>query len=608
MSFATAIKPLTLALALAPAIPAHAASFVYEGRLDDRGAPATGDYEISLTPFADATLGAPLAAPVVFARVPVREGRFRLEFDLPTLQADAAWLQLAVRDAGSSALPASVPGRTKAVAAGPIGACWSSTGDSGTDPATHFLGTTDAQPLVLRTRNVRSLRLEPSTELFNGNPLTLNFLAGSYGNTITTGVRGATVSGGGTPQGNADPAVLWSGYNGVFDHYGTVGGGAGNIAGSFAGTLIDAAGATVSGGIGNHAEHQNATIGGGEQNRASGFNTTVAGGFKNYATGINAAIGGGQNNLSSGDDSVVPGGVQNVASGDSAHAFGTRSCAGGYYSWAGGRRAKVRPGGFSGDPGFACNGVVTSGDFGDEGSFVWADSSDADFISNGPNQFRVRAGGGAVFNSDVVPQASWDFVVGARSGGDDDADLVLLSRNNTHRSTLFVPHSSGGLVISADVPQFGLGVALGAGRYLNTGANGAHLTTGGTWTNGSSRAFKEAVEAIDPGQVLQRVLDLGISRWRYIGSDEGAHIGPMAEDFHAAFATGSDAQHIATVDADGVALAAIQGLNAKLEDDKRALGERLERLDADNRALRADLRELRALLASQRPAADGAPH
>ena len=45
----------------------------------------------------------------------------------------------------------------------------------------------------------------------------------------------------------------------------------------------------------------------------------------------------------------------------------------------------------------------------------------------------------------------------------------------------------------------------------------------------------------------------------------------MAQDFHAAFGVGPDDKHIATVDADGVALAAIQGLNAKVEAQKGQL-------------------------------------
>ena len=56
----------------------------------------------------------------------------------------------------------------------------------------------------------------------------------------------------------------------------------------------------------------------------------------------------------------------------------------------------------------------------------------------------------------------------------------------------------------------------------------------------------------------------------------------MAQDFYAAFAVGPDDKHIATVDADGVALAAIQGLNQKLEEQRAAnveLKQRVEKLE-----------------------------
>lgn len=43
------------------------------------------------------------------------------------------------------------------------------------------------------------------------------------------------------------------------------------------------------------------------------------------------------------------------------------------------------------------------------------------------------------------------------------------------------------------------------------------------------------------------------------------HYGPTAQDFHAAFGLGDDDTLIGTQDAGGVALAAIQGLNTKLE-------------------------------------------
>jgi len=42
----------------------------------------------------------------------------------------------------------------------------------------------------------------------------------------------------------------------------------------------------------------------------------------------------------------------------------------------------------------------------------------------------------------------------------------------------------------------------------------------------------------------------------------------MAQDFSSAFALGQDDKHISVVDEGGVALAAIQGLNEKLEETK----------------------------------------
>jgi hypothetical protein len=63
----------------------------------------------------------------------------------------------------------------------------------------------------------------------------------------------------------------------------------------------------------------------------------------------------------------------------------------------------------------------------------------------------------------------------------------------------------------------------------------------------------------------------------------------MAQDFHAAFGVGPDDKHISMVDADGVALAAIQGLNQKLTEE-------LQRRDAENAALKARLEKLEQLL------------
>jgi hypothetical protein len=96
----------------------------------------------------------------------------------------------------------------------------------------------------------------------------------------------------------------------------------------------------------------------------------------------------------------------------------------------------------------------------------------------------------------------------------------------------------------------------------------------------SDRDVKENFESIDPREMLEKVVDLPLSRWNFKNDPNVEHIGPMAQDFHAAFATGTDDKHIATVDADGVALAAIQGLNAKLEEKDHKINELEDRLAA----------------------------
>jgi len=83
-------------------------------------------------------------------------------------------------------------------------------------------------------------------------------------------------------------------------------------------------------------------------------------------------------------------------------------------------------------------------------------------------------------------------------------------------------------------------------------------------------------------KVLDKVAAMPISRWTYKNSDGSTHLGPMAQDFRAAFNLGADDTSIATVDADGVALAAIQGLNEVVKEkdtEIQALKQRLERLE-----------------------------
>ena len=76
--------------------------------------------------------------------------------------------------------------------------------------------------------------------------------------------------------------------------------------------------------------------------------------------------------------------------------------------------------------------------------------------------------------------------------------------------------------------------------------------------------------------VLEKVVAQLLSSWNCKADTGTRHLGPMAQDFYAAFSVGVDDKHIATVDADGVALATIQGLNQKVE-EKEARNRTLEK-------------------------------
>ena len=387
-------------------VPATAAEFRFDGYLDDRGVPAEGMYDLQLTAFPAEKSSASLAAPIVFERVAVSGGRFQLAFELPT-GAEAAWVEVAVREPGQGAF-SRIPTRTKAIAAPLIGQCWSTTGDSASNPATNFLGTTDATPFEIRTRNARSLRFEPSADTFGAPalPITSNTIGGSHANTVTSGVRGATIAGGGLPSGNSDPTFGNEAPNSVADHYGTVGGGFANRAGDSDSNLTSAAAATVAGGVGNTAGGIVGAVGGGENNTANGQASVVGGGSFNTASGIGSTVAGGQLNTASASASTVVGGGSNVAIGESSTVGGGRqNCAGGDSSWAGGSRAKVRPGTDPGGSG-SCSGLTYPGGPGDIGTFVWADSTNQNHVATGSNQFLVRAGGGVVLQRPIGAETS----------------------------------------------------------------------------------------------------------------------------------------------------------------------------------------------------------
>ena len=105
-----------------------------------------------------------------------------------------------------------------------------------------------------------------------------------------------------------------------------------------------------------------------------------------------------------------------------------------------------------------------------------------------------------------------------------------------------------------------------------------------TLGQGSDRNQKKNIEPVNTATILKQISELPLSKWSYKSDDDSiVHIGPMAQDFHAAFRLGKDDKHITPIDSSGVALAAIQELYklvAKQNEMIRELQEKNARLEA----------------------------
>ncbi len=119
----------------------------------------------------------------------------------------------------------------------------------------------------------------------------------------------------------------------------------------------------------------------------------------------------------------------------------------------------------------------------------------------------------------------------------------------------------------------------------------------------SDRNVKESFETTDATAILQRLSELPINKWNYKWDDESIrHIGPMAQDFMAAFAVGDSDKHIHPVDANGVAFAAIQGLYQMLkakEAETESLKIKLNLQQEDNKSLQFRVENLEKLVREQ---------
>lgn len=137
----------------------------------------------------------------------------------------------------------------------------------------------------------------------------------------------------------------------------------------------------------------------------------------------------------------------------------------------------------------------------------------------------------------------------------------------------------------------------GFAAYFSAGTAICSFKAGTTgWACSSDKNLKENFEAVDATKVLEAVAKMPITTWSMKGS-RVRQLGPAAQDFYRAFGLGDSDKTINNTDAQGVALAAIQGLNTKLEAKNRALEARVQDLEfqlATLRSLQAEVAALKA--------------
>ena len=419
--------------------------FSYQGQLKQNGAPANGNFDMEFRLFDAATLGNHVGNPVTLNGVPVSNGLFTVtlngagEFGPSAFNGEKRWLQITVD--GSTLTPRQ---------------------------------TLTAAPYALALPGLYTVE----------NATSPNIIGGYSANTVTAGVVGATIAGGGTTGAVSN--------NRVTDSYGTIGGGQGNQAGDAAGTASDRQHATVGGGEANNATGEYSMVGGGGGNTASGYFSTVGGGLYHTGSGYGSTVGGGYANVASGDLSAVGGGDLNTASGrESTVGGGNLNTASGYFSTVGGGQNNAASGSFSTVPGGYSNEAGGAYSFAagrrahvrstalgdaatDDGTFVLADSTNADFTSTGPNQFLIRAAGGVGINKN-----------NPAAGALDVAGNIVASGTIKSGSSITIDGTSGSERISSSAS---LDLRTAAGRALRLENNATSPNLIGGWSGNTVTA------------------------------------------------------------------------------------------------------------------------
>ena len=375
-------------------------------------------------------------------------------------------------------------------------------------------------------------------------------IAGGYINTIAFNARAASIGGGAGNTIFQDAA------------YGGIGGGAGNM------ILAGAEYTSIGGGNGNTIgiRATSATIGGGRNNTilANAYEATIGGGSGNTNFAARATIGGGSGNQTYGQLATIGGGSGNRTY-DQLATIG------------GGSLNTIEGSTFGATIGGGVENIIRSYD---SACRVSCPPTDAPAIGGGRG-------------NETYGRADYATIPGGlRNRATTRAFAAGSNAQALHRGAFVWGDSTEVFLYSGQEDEVTMRAAGGYRFFTDSNASvGASLAPGdGSWTSMSDRNAKENFTPVDPQSVLAKVAALPLATWNYKAQPAAIrHLGPTAQDFKAAFGLGATDRGITGVDADGVALAAIQGLNQKVEAQNRTLA-------AENTGLKQRLEAVEKML------------
>ncbi len=410
-------------------------------------------------------------------------------------------------------------------------ASWGLSGNTAINPNFDFIGTIDNQPLIFKTNNILSGKIAPGIKSV--------FFGQHAGESITTGTNNTLI-------GDAAGGSNTSGSNNLF---------MGHLAGNLNTIGSENVFAGQDAGKANTIGARNVFVGedAGISNNTGSDNIYVGNGAGRNSTTSVQQLGIGSEALAAtttGDYNVAVGyfSLKAATTGNYNTSAGHQSLLSlttGSYNTAAGRQSLSSLTNGSFNTAFG-NDALQSNTFGSNNTAIGAD---ADVVS------------GSLSNATAIGSNAKVSTSNTMAFGDGQVNQWVFGRSTT---------SSPGL------PPINRALEVGTN---GTNGNGAYLTKGGAWTNTSSIVKKDDFTELNSDDLLQKISRLSIQKWKYKGTDE-YHIGPIAEDFYAAFALGTDDKGISTIDPSGIALAAIKAQQNIIEKQSELIYELEKRINA----------------------------